>query len=222
MKYKATGNNVLIEIDLNVEITKGLMLDMSFNPELVPTVGKVISVTDSLVNKRDVDGLIDQDHHIEWECDIDLKEGDTVVFDYLMAIKNLGFKLQDIKNEYDDWGRWVIIDGKLNIFMNYDNLYMRIRDGEFTTLNGYVIIKPEKEKSLFIKANEFNLRKGICKFTGKANKSYFDKDKHTLMPKEGEQIIFMDHANIKLTPKYYKLFSEELWLTPGYRIIGTF
>jgi hypothetical protein len=170
----------------------------------------------------DIDGLIDQDHHIEWDCDIDIKEGDTVIFDYLMAIKNLGFMLQDIKNQYDDWGRWVIIDKKLHIFMNYDNLYLRIRDGEFTTLNGYVIIKPEKEETNFIIKDEFNLRRGECKFTGKPNKSYFDDGKHTLMPSEGDNIIFMDHANIKLTPKYYKLFSEELWLTPGYRIIGNF
>ena len=218
--YKTQNNNVLVEIDLGIEVTKGMMLDMTFNPELFPPTGIVRSVPENLINARDVDGAIDQDNHMEWVTDINIKEGDVVIFDYLTAITNLGWKLRDFIEWQEDWGRWLIIEGKLHIFINYSDLYLRIRGGEYETLNGYVIIKPSKIVNAFVGLEDRNLRTGTCMFSGKANKSYFDEGKHIAMPKEGEAIIFMDFANIKLVPKFYKMFESELWVTPGNRIIG--
>lgn len=220
MKYKTQNNYVLIEINLDIKLGGNFMLDMTYNPELVPTSGIVRSVPSNLINQRDVDGRLDQDHHIEWVGDIDIKEGDVVVFDYLQAIRALGWKLRDILDTFSDFGNWQIIDNKLHIFLDYEVLYLRIRDGEIKTLNGYVIIEPLKLNNTFIQDKEYNLRNGICKYTGTPNHSYTDETKHIIMPKQGDEIVFMDFANIVLEPKYYGIFTDVYWVTQGYRVIG--
>lgn len=221
MKYKTYNNNVLIEIDIDTQTGSGLMMDLTFNPENVPRFGKVVSVPVNLIYGKNIDGMIDQDHNNEWDTNINIKEGDIVYFDYLMAIKMLGWKLRDILDQYNDNGQWVIIDDKLHIFLEYDSLYLRIRGKEIKTLNGYMIIKPISNNNMFMMEQENNMREGICKFSGEPNKEYYEDHKHTIMPKVGERVIFMDFANIRLDPQYYNgLFDEELWVTQSYRLLG--
>lgn len=103
-----------------------LYLDIRFEEYLnAQTAGEVIAVPDSLYfNPK-------SDRSLEWDTDVEIQVGDTVIFNYL-AVKNARHMKQ-------------IIDRDV-VCISYDKIYTVIRNGEVICVNGFILVAPETEK----------------------------------------------------------------------------
>jgi co-chaperonin GroES (HSP10) len=123
---------VLVEIDSlfheNILFQDGreLLIDPTYEPEKhLQTSGIVHTVPDSLYfNKKDMHDSM------EYDVPIELKKGDKVFFHYLQLDTAIKRKML------------LTIDDKLHAFIRYDQCFCAIRDDEFITLNGWMLLEP--------------------------------------------------------------------------------
>ena len=143
-KIRPGTNRVLINlVPMNdkVKLTDGtiLELDTTFEPsDHVSVCGSVIAVPEKLLfNKKDPDTMF-------WKTEMELRVGDTVYFDYHVAMMALG-RAADHSVQYAS-ETYFVQDGQTYIFIPYQDIFCVVRetDGkkEVIPVNGYVLVKP--------------------------------------------------------------------------------
>lgn len=143
--------------EIRLKDGKVLYLDIRFEEYLnARTAGVVVGVPDRLTFNPT--GAVT----LQWDTDMELREGDTVIFNYL-AVKNA-----------IDMGQ-AFGDGV--VAMPYDSIYTAIRNDEIICVNGYIIVEPEQERivtDLFVPDNAVELSKQIGRvlYAGVPNKGY--------------------------------------------------
>ncbi|MGD0340526.1 MAG: hypothetical protein ABSA76_02295 [Bacteroidales bacterium] len=180
MDRKRTLNNlVLIKLDPENTMVRGLFIDTTFNPEMHCTVtGEVYGIPSHLQFTGQANiGM-------PWDCDMELKYGDKVVVYYLSIVNALNRK--DPKCVYEGDDRFVLIP--------YDRIYATMRDGKITPINGYVLTEEVENpaimeertrmekmglKQIILRKNSItNVVYSRVKYLGKPNRRYTEDD-HT-------------------------------------------
>lgn len=82
----------------------------------------------------------DPDKSLEWDTEIDVQKGDEVVFDY----NAIGHNFNIDSNNKVNPSKVIRCEDDLYVFMKYDYIYVRVRDGEERPVNGYVLAVPEE------------------------------------------------------------------------------
>lgn len=95
-----------------------------------PRTGIVVSVPESLSD-------------MAWETKVEIQPGQRIWFEYLDALMALG-KLGNPGGI--DIPRWRKEGDSVLVFIRYDSIVMAEKDGEYYTVNGYVVLKPIKHK----------------------------------------------------------------------------
>lgn len=104
---------------------KVLYLDTRFEEYLnAKTAGRVMAVPDKL--KYDPMSSVS----LEWDTDMELMVGDTVVYNYLAVKSAIEAGL-------------VMEDG--TVVIPYDKIYAAVRDGKVVCVNGFIVVEPEQE-----------------------------------------------------------------------------
>ncbi len=180
MDRKKTLNNlVLIKLDPENTMVRGLFIDTSYNPEMHCTVeGEVYGVPSHLqyTGKANLG--------MPWLCDMELRYGDKVIIYYLSVVNALNKK--DPRCVYEGEDRFVLIP--------YDRIYAVVREGRLIPINGYVLtesvedpaITAEKARMEKIGMKFVMLRKNSItnvvysrvKYLGNPNRRYTEDD-HT-------------------------------------------
>lgn len=116
---------------------------------------------------------------MEWETDIEIEEGDLVFFGK-MASANAP----------------IINVGESTYFLlNYGDLILRVRDGDVSPLNGYVLLEKVVEtvrvEGLVLDfGDRVNKRMGVVTHIGTPNASYFGSDSIDADVEIGDKVIF--------------------------------
>jgi co-chaperonin GroES (HSP10) len=133
----------------------------------------------------------------ELETDIEVEQGDIVYFHYL-CVSNC------IKE-----GRYIIYDGKIYVFINYDSCYVAKRGSNIIMLNGYMLVERvntelKKTDWGFIipeaKQSKRNCIEAIVRYIGKPLKS-----EHEIV-KQGQHILIRPMADVPIEYKLFKNF----------------
>lgn len=191
------ANYVLVKVSGGNRTVKLLGMDMevdiTFNPEYHADVyGEVVKVPDKLYFKKN--NTVYKSGQMMWKTDIDIKPGDMVWFDYLTALSALGSVINPMAQFSSD--KYVLTeDGQLYIFVHYEQLYMRVRDGKETMLNGYMLLEKfsdTSDKFMFFQVKD-RAKIKLCNFArvinvGKKNHGYYGKEKDADVEK-GEIVV---------------------------------
>jgi co-chaperonin GroES (HSP10) len=182
-KIKPATNYVLVKIDDPNEyrVTEGglfLLYD-----KVVPVaqhanrMGTIISVCDKLLfsNKSRYSSNSEGEvmsaayDSLENDTDIEVESGDKVWYSYIAGLNCTEFLTEEI--EEDKHQRKYRITYKL---LKYDQLRLRLRNNEYRTLNGNVIVTLDQEKieSSLIVERKVNHKIGTVKFSGTPNRKY--------------------------------------------------
>jgi co-chaperonin GroES (HSP10) len=194
-------NFVLIEVESlfhdNILFNDGreLLIDPTYEPEKHhQTSGIVHTVPDSLYfNKKDIE------FSMEYQVPVELQKGDKVFFHYLQISSAINQKLL------------LTIEGKLHIFVRYDQCFCAIREGEMIMLNGWMLLEPydyeEQIQSEVINTKLPSNRrkhhplKGVISHIGDPVSEYLwgkhETDKGINVDK-GDKVMFMPFSDIPL------------------------
>lgn len=143
--------------EIRLKTGEKLYLDIRFEEYLnAQTAGEVVGIPDRLIYNPKLDNCLD------WETDMELQIGDTVIFNYL-AVKNARHMMH-------------IMEGNI-VCMPYDKIYTVIRNGEVICVNGFILVAPEIESvETFLDIPENALHKskqiGRVLYAGKPNRAY--------------------------------------------------
>lgn len=206
---QATGNKVLVELDSDndwIKTKSGMkfFIDTSFEPEKhVVRVGTVKSVPTQLWFNEKISGLM------PWKTDIELKVGDKVVM-YYLAVLNC------IEN-----GSFIREDKTTEIFIDYNNIYAIIEEGNVRPINGYVLVEKledpnwldyvAKMESMNMEAvdtrelSKKNVTFGKVAYIGAPNVCYFDKYKsdENIDIKQGDVVVLKKVRDIPMEFEYH-------------------
>lgn len=103
-----------------------LYLDIRFEEQRhAQTAGVVVGVPEKLRFNADIES-----NSLDFDTDMELKVGDTVIFNYLAAKHS-----RDLKQ----------VSSEGEIFIPYDKIYAALRDGDVVCVNGYILVEPEED-----------------------------------------------------------------------------
>ena len=152
-------------------------IDFRFDPtKHAPTVGEVVRVPEKLYYSRS------NSNSTEWLTDMELREGDTVLYSYLSASIALGMEQNTYGHTYED-KRIVTVEGDDNIYIlvKYDKIYVAKRNEDVIPVNGYMLIEPLERKSIdtFLhlpdivkEANKDSSMYGVVRYKGSRIEEY--------------------------------------------------
>ena len=211
-KIVPLGNMVLIKPERESDqiITESgikLYIDPTFDEEKhAVRYGEVMAVPDVITY-----GLFSR-RSIDWETDMELKVGDMVFI-------NPGATIQA-----ENFGEYIFVGEKKHYFIRYDEIYLALRKKKMIMLNGFILIKPVKEKQVKPKKiilpdaikKKVSEKYGIVKKVGTPNRGYYfgtkkvrGKDYEEV--KEGDKIIFKKFNNIPLEYQMHSQLGEEYY-----------
>lgn len=100
---------------------------------------------------------------MEWDCDIEISEGDIVIHDYLDSMNAQKFVLDTENSIY--------------YMIPYSGIYLIIRNENIIVPNGYVILKDIKVKKKYLnyEIEEVEPNTAIVKYVGKPVRKYYNK-----------------------------------------------
>lgn len=209
-------NYVLVKIDDPNEYrrTKGgiyLYIDTIVDRmEFANRHGIVVKICNKLRFNQDEGDI----NSIEYDTDIEIKEGDRVWFVYLDGLNCVEF---DVQEPYEDGFRFVKYK-----MLRYDSLRVKKDESEIRTLNGYVLTEPFMEtiKSTLFLNKKQNLYKGIVAYTGTSNRRYKTPSLHDDPSIKAGDTILINHPYINmLEDKVHKYFDKEYRIVKGSDII---
>ena len=208
------NNYVLIELPgLNSTVKVGdkeFIIDLRFHLEdHVNRWGTVIGVPDLYYKKSDI-------HSMPWDCEMELLPKDVVYFDYLLAIEALGCLINDLITKKEENPRYRIVNGKIQIYMPYNQCYLRIRGNKITPINGFTLISPLETDIVGIKKKKIN--EGIVRYVGEPNKEYRHGYTDSIV-EVGDQVFLKRYANLYLEYKQHGTM-EPLYVVQAHRIRG--
>jgi co-chaperonin GroES (HSP10) len=206
------GNNTVKMHGMNVK------LDISFEPgKHVDVYGEVVSICDKLLYGKRLEGSM------EHKTDIEVKVGDTVYFDYFVAIDALGYLADSVREDSDDYDiRYFVYNESLYIILDYGNLYATVRGDDVIMLNGHILVEPikkEYEMAEYLTPAHRDMDdsfSGILRFAGSSNQEYLlDKYADSVCINVGDQIIFSKWNNQLLEQSIHSTFP---WDGPLYKM----
>lgn len=222
---KPLNNKVLIKIpegNKSINLSDGtvIKIDISFTPgKHVDVFGEIAAIPDRLLtyknHKSDIENVLD------YETDIDIRMGDKVFFDYLSALLSLGYKANPNNEENEDTDTmFVVVNNLLFMFIDYQYLYVAIRNESIIMLNGYILVEPVEKVNVYsfsLPGQMDDAYSGIVRYTGNPNKSYMNKKySDTLDIEIGDKIIFRKYNNQLLEnpihsafPEYHRLYKMQ-------------
>lgn len=213
-KLLNTYHDYALTKDINIRV------DTSFDPAThAPRWGTLIRNPKYLVYEKG------NNDTIQWDCDIDTKEGDIVFFDYLACLVALG-KLANpaLPGENPTWLR---CENDIYILIRYDALIFSFREsesggvvlmekkGDIICLNGHVILRTQKEQVNtnlilpdYIKRKESKLKHEVV-FVGKANREYLDGTLDSDGINPGDKVVIKNYK-IRLENSLVNVLSPDL------------
>lgn len=238
--FQPENNWVLIKPQLGnqeIKINQGektefsIHLDITFHREKhAPVTGEVIRTPKKLKYGKKVPESMD------WKTNMELKEGDQVVYHYLAAINALGPLVGEQASEGTDF-RNIIYNGEIYFLIKYDQIFVARRNEEgqekVVMLNGYVLASPMKRK---LKKTKFSLPDNLrnqnslvfakIEYTGTPNKQYLKNDGS--LPPDGDDVypgdfIVMEKvSDLPLEYGDHKSFEgdKEFFRMQRYQVLG--
>lgn len=164
-----------------------------------PSTGIVLAVPEKL-RYSEKQG----DPSLDFDTDMELEIGDTVIFNYLTQ--------QHVKSE----GAY---DGDGNYFIHYDKIFVALRGEKVICLNGYVVVEPTQtviastlKLPTYLK-NKKSKMKGVVRHCGTPVRRYrfFPELPPDETVKEGDNIIFhnMDAVPLQQNQAIHGLLSKD-------------
>jgi len=198
---KVMNNKVLLRVEDNLddgceyETEGGLKLILAGGEfeesSRVVRFGTVVRVPDKLVTKSK-----SHPKGMEWECDMELEEGDRVLIG-VMAGANADM---------------LIIDDLSYFLVNYEEIILRRRNGVVTPINGFCVVEKFVEDKieadglvLDFQKDVHDKRRGRVRFNGANNKRYFIGSNIDAKVEVGDDVVFSIEA---WTPLEDELFAE--------------
>lgn len=194
------NNRVILRIDHDPENERseaGLIMGSTSweHTEHLCRFGTVVSVCDRLY-EREYNGF-----GIEWGTSIEVEIGDVCYFTKMEADNATLFKK----------------DGAYYLIADYAELILRIRDGVYYPLNGYIILDKIEETDTSDWLNldftkKHNKKKGIVRWVGKKLDYYFPKSSNIveLDCVEGDSVLFSLSGFTSLEDKRYAKLDDTL------------
>lgn len=155
----------------------------------------------------------DSKNSVEWITDIELQEGDRVIYGY--------FGFTEAFREADP--KWVMCQGEIYILVFYGLCILAQRNDLVIMLNGYTLIEPLEEelpqaKNLILpsylknaRTKLFKKQRGIVRYLGSRNRGYtnerYTEDDDSL--KVGDTVTLDRHCNIPLEYSLFQTFGEK-------------
>lgn len=194
------SNRLLVKVNL-VDCTKnGLYVankDWDSDGSTVTRFGTVVSLPRKFYHRKDGSSF-----GVEWDTEIEAKIGDVAYFGIM-----------------EGTDAPMIICGTDTYFLvDYSEIRVLVRGEEVIPANGFVIVEEFSDgiKSDFLItdfASKANHKKGIVKYVGKRNKSYYNGDESTCDPKElniGETVLLQISAWTRLEDQRFFSLGKNL------------
>ena len=208
-KVRLMNNFVLVKPtrahnELDMSNGEKLFIDPSFDKEKhAPTSGVVVNVPEKLYFGRN------QSNTNEYDVDMELQVGDTIVFHFLTYQTCIDRK----------W--FMVLDNELYLMVKYDCIFIARRKDKVIPINGWVVVEPLVETIEttielpdHIK-NKSSLTKGIVKYLGSPVRNYswdFDhKSKYgadTDEIKVGDTVMFSAEDSIPLQYEMHAIIDK--------------
>jgi co-chaperonin GroES (HSP10) len=188
-KIRPLNNHVLVKLNRKSDelILQGggkIYIDNTFEEEKhVPVTGTVVAYPHKLYynNKPGIG------HSMPWDTDIEIQQGDYVIFYYMAVVNCLG----TIDKPGGNGKYFKDEDGGEYIMITYNNLFVARRDQRIIPLNGYLIVEPIEDEAFLREKERFEKAKmilprnytrlfakeGIVRFLGTPLREYRDRDK---------------------------------------------
>lgn len=159
------------------------------------TIGTVIAF--SGLEYRDI--LTGHDMLYESDLDFDTEEeiqvGDMIIYDHKEFYQAVNQGRCIDKNGFPDTEY---------AFINYSKIFVRIRDGEITPVNGYLLVEPmpEEKRSKLLTVDKLSETKGVIRYAGTPVKyrrnMYYQPDSEwvTVMPKNTTDTLQVRHPAV--------------------------
>jgi hypothetical protein len=231
MKPKRTfGNNVLIKLDPENEKIKfasgvELFIDPKFEPEKHVTVTGIVYGLPSHLSYTGKPNI-----GMPWKTEIELRLGDYIVFYYMAVINALSPETKKAFVENSD--RFV--------FIQYQNIYAIIRDGNLIPINGFCLVEPVEnpvKKNLRLRHEALNLIYidpeknskisvvyGLVQYVGIPNQAYIENEKSDIGVdiSVGDTIFMKRITDIPLEYEYHMNFTKgkQYWRVQRHQIMG--
>jgi len=239
-RFRPINNWVIIEPNRGADeviINKGtdeeqkFYVDFAFNPNKhVPVVGTAVKVPERLkyCNNKKKAGFFDS---LQWKTEMELREGDTVFYNYLAGSTALGLEQNNYGQNYTD-KRVITVEGddSIYIMVKYDRIYVAKRNDDVIPLNGFMLIEPMEKKyvdtflhipEMVKTTNAKSSTYGIVRHKGSRLSEYHDrpmyKDPSDRELQVGDLVAMNDVSDI---PLEWDLHSEFEGSKTFYRVQG--
>lgn len=197
-KLRAIGNYILVKPNFNTDKVKlksgeELWIDTSYEREKhAATTGTVIRVPERLYFSYNNGG-----QSVDFDVDMELKEGDKVYFHYLSCLN----ALKDC--------RYVVYEDEYYLWIKYDSMYVGKRGEDIVMLNGWMLMEPInidsfKSETLYVpetSKNTSSSKYARIKYFGKPVRNYLRNKNITevnLKVEKGDVVMFDPHSDIPL------------------------
>ena len=203
-------NHLLVKVDV-VDCTKnGLYVanrEWDSDGSTVTRFGTIVSLPRELFHRKNAN-----DFGIEWETEMEAQVGDVAYWGIME-----GFDCPKI-----------ICGDDIYFLIDYAEIRVLVRGEEVIPVNGFVLVEEFSDgiKSDFLItdfASKANHKKGIVKYTGKRNASYYNGDEATVDPKElnvGETVLLQISAWTRLEDSRFSSMDKHLGYAQGRWIIA--
>ena len=167
----------LAEDEYNLKSGIKLYIDTKYETSLHINIwGTVVKSPRKLFYKNLTDGSL------PWDTDLEISEGDYVMYDFVAAAQALG-KLYDPNFEGDDT-KYIFCEDELYIVFRYNDLFLKKKGDDITMLNGFVLVEPVSEDEIssdviILLEQKQSVRYGIVAYKGSMIREYF-----SIHPKE--------------------------------------
>ncbi len=199
--FKPLNNFVLLGNPTSTEKIGGLFIDTTYKPEdHVEIINEVMAVPERLKFN-------------EWETEMQLKVGDTVLVNYLAIMK----------------AEKVYVGSNIYLNVPYEKIILAKRGDEIIMLNGYVLLEPiyiEQLKSdtiIFLPSKQDEHKdRGIVRFFGIPNKRYTEEhhtDDGTI--NIGDKVL-LDHGYFSKLERGYRPTIGDYWVVQRRNIVAAF
>mgnify|MGYP005993009577 CR=1 FL=1 len=215
---RVLNNNVLVRIDFDpsedVIRPSGIILSGQAGVKwqeasYVARYGVVVDIPDKLLVRptSNFEGAMSHTTSME------LKKGDVVYF------TKMGSANAPALN----------VDGITYFLINYSEIILRVRDEVITPINGYCIVEKVIEKATTVSktltvsiGDKQNKRRGVVRFVGKKNKSYFGTDAIDADVEVGDNVIFQGGFWTALEDSLFETLGKDLGFVQMCWISGKF
>lgn len=149
---------------------------------------------------------------LEWDTTMELQVGDKAYFGIMQGT---------------DCPR-ILVNDEVYYLVDYAEIRVAVRDGVIFPLNGFIVVEEYTEvlKSKFLITEPWrksNHKKGVVKYVGSRNKSYYHSDQDTFDPQMlnvGDTVLLMINAWCRLEDSRFSSLENNLGYIQGRWVIA--